>query len=112
MDILLHRLSNGVKIGQFSQEQTWNIYDMSPYEKIKPNYVREWLDDKKAKWKSMIEERINQAKAQGLIPEEEKVEARLSTKDRLAHLGINIGFIQGSIAISFIIIKPLCMTKF
>ena len=41
-DILIHRLSNGVKIGQFAQEEPWNIYDMTPYEQIKPKYVREW----------------------------------------------------------------------
>lgn len=46
-DILLHRLSTGVKIGQFYQEDLWNIYDMKPYDKIKPNYVREWIVAKK-----------------------------------------------------------------
>ena len=61
-DILLHRLSNGVKIGQFAQDNLWNIYDMSPYENIRPNYVREWLKLKKAKWFGMIEERISEAR--------------------------------------------------
>lgn len=61
-DILLHRLSNGVKIGQFAQDNLWNIYDMKPYEKIRPNYVREWLKLKKAKWFRMIEERISEAR--------------------------------------------------
>ena len=42
-DILLHRLSTGVKIGQFAQDELWNIFDMTPYDKIRPNYVREWL---------------------------------------------------------------------
>jgi len=28
-DILLHRLSNGVRIGQFAQDELWNIYDMT-----------------------------------------------------------------------------------
>ena len=46
-DILLHRLSTGVRIGQFYQEDLWNIYDMKPYDKIKPNYVREWIQAKK-----------------------------------------------------------------
>jgi hypothetical protein len=49
-DILLHRLSNGVRIGQFAQDELWNIYDMKPYDKIKPKYVREWLMEKKEKW--------------------------------------------------------------
>lgn len=42
-DILLHRLSNGVKIGQFYQDDLWNIYDMSAYEKIRPRYDKYWL---------------------------------------------------------------------
>lgn len=42
-DILLHRLSTGVRIGQFGQEDYWNIFDMTPYDKVRPRYVREWL---------------------------------------------------------------------
>ena len=82
-DILLHRLSNGVRIGQFAQDDLWNIYDMSPYEKIKPKYVREWLAIKKEKWMNMMQDRLMNAKKSGLLPEEEKVEIRLSTKDQL-----------------------------
>lgn len=41
-NINMHRLSNGVFIGQFGQARGWNIHDMSPYEKVKPRYVREW----------------------------------------------------------------------
>ena len=81
-DILLHRLSNGVRIGQFAQDDLWNIYDMSPYEKIRPNYVREWLQEKKRNWVNMITDRMLEAKRKGLITEEEsKVPVRLSTKD-------------------------------
>ena len=87
-DILLHRLSNGVKIGQFAQDEPWNIYDMTPYETIRPKYVREWLKAKKEKWIDLMQERILGAKKQGLIPEETKIEVRLSTKDRLKQLGI------------------------
>lgn len=65
---------------------------MKPFEKIRPVYVREWLDEKKQKWKAMMEDRIEQARRQGLIPEETKVEARLSTKERLKEIGINVGF--------------------
>ena len=61
-NILLHRLSDGVRIGQFHQEEPWNIYDMTPYQTIKPNYVREWLQEKKAKWLKIMDERINVAK--------------------------------------------------
>jgi len=56
---------------------------MKPYEKLRPNYVREWLEEKKKKWKALMEDRIEQARRQGLLPEESKVEVRLSTKDRL-----------------------------
>ena len=91
-DILLHRLSNGVRIGQFAQDDLWNIYDMSPYEKIRPNYVREWLQEKKRNWVNMITDRMLEAKRKGLITEEEsKVPVRLSTKDQLRAMGINLG---------------------
>ena len=53
-DILLHRLSNGVRIGQFYQEDLWNIYDMEPYDKIRPKYVREWLAVKKKNWMDLM----------------------------------------------------------
>lgn len=54
-DILLHRLSNGVKIGQFAQEEPWNVYDMGPYEGRRPNLVREWVKDKKKQMLSKVE---------------------------------------------------------
>ena len=55
---------------------------MSPYEKIRPNYVREWLQEKKRNWVNMITDRMLEAKRKGLITEEEsKVPVRLSTKD-------------------------------
>lgn len=41
-NINLHRLSNGVFIGQFGQKNGWNIHDMSPYENAKPRFVRDW----------------------------------------------------------------------
>jgi hypothetical protein len=41
-NINLHRLSNGVFIGQFGQSKGWNIHDMSPYDNVQPRYVREW----------------------------------------------------------------------
>ena len=87
-DILFHRLSNGVRIGQFGQDESWNIYDMSPYDRVKPRYVREWLQEKKKKWIDLMQQRILGAKKSGLIPEEEKIEVRLSTKDRLKQYGI------------------------
>ena len=81
-DILLHRMSNGVRVCQFNKDSLWNIYDMKPYEKIRPNYVREWLQQKKTKWFEMIHERIKLAKERGEIAEETKIpEVRLTTKD-------------------------------
>lgn len=82
-DILIHRLSNGVKIGQFAQEQPWNIFDMTPYEGIRPRYVREWLKQKKQKWLKLIDDRIADHRARGLLVEEESKipPVRLSTKD-------------------------------
>jgi hypothetical protein len=43
----------------------------------------------------MIDDRIEHARSNGLIPEETKVEVRLSTKDRLKQMGINVGFNDG-----------------
>ena len=91
-DILLHRLSNGVRIGQFAQDDLWNIYDMTPYEKVRPKYVREWLAIKKKNWMDLMEARLLNAKKSGLIPREQAVEVKLSTKDQLRALGININF--------------------
>lgn len=60
--MLLHRLSNGVKIGQFGQDELWNIYDMTNYEKIRPKYYNEWLKLKKAKWLKLMDDRIEEGR--------------------------------------------------
>ena len=97
-DILLHRLSTGVRIGQFGQEDYWNIFDMTPYDKVRPRYVREWLKLKKEKWLGLINARIDEMRAQGrLMEEESKIpEVRLSTKDQLSALGINVKMSDGN----------------
>ena len=41
-NINLHRLRDGVKIGQFGQASPWNLKDMSGYDKKRPSYVRQW----------------------------------------------------------------------
>lgn len=41
-NINLHRLDDGVKIGQFGQAHPWNLKDMSQYDGKKPSYVRQW----------------------------------------------------------------------
>lgn len=61
-DVLLHRLSNGVKIGQFGQDELWNIYDMSAFDKVRPNYYNEWLKLKKAKWLKLMDDRIEEGR--------------------------------------------------
>lgn len=69
---------------------------MAPYENIRPDYVRDWLTEKKTKWMGMITDRINLAKERGEIPEETKIpEVRLSTKEQLKALGINVNLSDG-----------------
>ena len=46
---------------------------MSPYEKLRPNYVRDWLVEKKKKWVALMDSRIADGKKRGLIPEESKI---------------------------------------
>lgn len=67
-DILLHRLSNGVRIGQFAQDDLWNIKDMYPYQGVRPRYVREWLAIKKEVWMNLMEKRLLNASKSGLVP--------------------------------------------
>ncbi len=65
---------------------------MSAYDKIKPKYDQTWLKQKKTKWIEIVSERLLHAKKSNLIGEEEsKMPVRLSTKDQLKALGINIG---------------------
>ena len=59
-NINLHRLSNGVFVGQFGQAKAWNIHDMSPYEGRKPRYVREWYLKLKAKMKTNKDKKANE----------------------------------------------------
>ena len=65
---------------------------MAPYDKVRPNYYREWLRLKKRSWVELIVNRLKEAHQKGLISEEEsKIEPKMSTKDRLKKLGINVG---------------------
>ncbi len=66
-NIFLHRLSNGVKICQFGQEHYWNIYDMTPYEKLVPNYERNFLNEKKAIVRDKMAAMFEKAKELGII---------------------------------------------
>jgi hypothetical protein len=84
-NILLHRLSNGQKVGQFGQS-TWNIYDMSTV-KRRPIYERKWFDSKKEIWKKFVKERIEEAKRKGLIDEFFKLNHKITEKDELKRLG-------------------------
>lgn len=88
-NILLHRLSNGVLVGQFGQEAYWNIYDLTPYQGVMPNYERNWFKQQKDNWRGKMTEVISKAKDQGLIKEEDMVEVRgSSTRDKLRSLGL------------------------
>ena len=71
---------------------------MTPYEGIRPHYVREWLNQKKQKWLKLIDDRIADHRAKGLLAEEESKmpPVRLSTKDRLKQMGININMSMSS----------------
>ena len=85
-NILLHRLSNGVKIGQFGQDAFWNIFDMTPYEaKTKrPNYVREWIQEKKVKWRDMIEAKLTNSGWKGVVDPKQVIK-----EGKLQEIGLN-----------------------
>ena len=80
-NVLLHRLSNGCKVGQFGQTN-WNIYDMSTCYRKRPNYVRDWFIQRKAEWKKFIEGKIKEAKAKGLLEIVGGEEFKLKTADK------------------------------
>ena len=63
-NINLHRLSNGVFVGQFGQATPWNINDMNPYKNRKPRYVREWYKKLKDRMKYLRDKRIAEEKAE------------------------------------------------
>lgn len=54
-NILLHKMSNGAKVGQFGQEGGWNIKDLTHLDKGRPNLVRNWFKTKKDKKKQRVE---------------------------------------------------------
>lgn len=85
-NILVHRVSSGVKIGQFNQDQIWNIHDMKPYANIRPNLEREWLKMKIQVWKKLVESRLAVARAKGLI--EADFDIKTVDKEKLIELGI------------------------
>lgn len=91
-NILLHRLSNGVLVGQFGQENYWNIYDMTPYDGVMPNFERNWFRQQKENWRNKLQEIVDKARAEGLIKDDEltKVTGR-STVEKLRQLGYNVG---------------------
>ena len=57
-NIMLHRLSNGVKIGHLGQETFWNIYDMSPFDRVRPKYVQEWFNERRDKFKVYVSNKL------------------------------------------------------
>ena len=57
-NIMLHRLSNGVKIGHLGQETFWNIYDMTPFDRVRPKYVQEWFNERRDKFKVYVSNKL------------------------------------------------------
>jgi len=68
-NILLHRISNGVKVGQFSQDKQWRIDDMSRHNG-KANIVREWIRERLSRWIKFLEERIKIGIEKEILEEE------------------------------------------
>jgi hypothetical protein len=88
-NVLFHRISNGVLVGKFSSEKSWNIEDMSEFEFRRPNMVREWLRSKIARWLKFLEEKVNEGKAAGVLDEETTVKTiKNIDKEKLKDLGI------------------------
>ena len=57
---------------------------------MRPNYVREWIKEKKDKWRKMIEDKIEVAKKQSLIPADAVIDPKKIIKEnRLAEIGLN-----------------------
>ena len=75
-NIFLHRLSNGVKICQFGQENYWNIYDMTPYQNILPNYERNFLAEKKQLVRERMHAMMLKAKELNMLPHDAKIEMK------------------------------------
>lgn len=70
MNILLHKMSNGARVGQFSQEASWNIRqlnDKASRRKMRPRYVPDWFKSKKDAWTNFVQEKITKARNEGLI---------------------------------------------
>ena len=65
---------------------------MSQYDPcvVRPNYVREWIKEKKDKWRKMIEDKIQEAKKQSIIAPDAVIDPKKIIKEgRLAEIGLN-----------------------
>jgi len=88
-NILLHRISSGVRIGQFNQEKLWKIKSMAEFDNKRPNLVSDWLRGKIKVWKEFLEERIRIAKERKLIDEEVTVKTvKNLDKEILEKIGV------------------------
>ena len=88
-NILLHRISSGVRVGQFNQEKLWKIKNMSEFDNKRPNLVRDWLRGKIKVWKEFLEEKIRIAKERRLIDEEVTVKTvKHIDKEILEKMGV------------------------
>lgn len=97
-NILLHRLSNGQRVGQFGQS-TWNIQDMTTIVGVKVNYVREWIQERLGLWFNSAMERVVIAKSKGLIDEIFEVDTKkgknsepsaLNDKEKMKAIGFEV----------------------
>lgn len=88
-NILLHRITSGVRIGQFNQEKLWKIKTMGEFDNKRPNLVSDWLRGKIKVWREFLEERIRIAKERKLIDEEVTVKTvKNLDKELLEKIGV------------------------
>lgn len=84
-NINLHRLKDGVKIGQFGQSTAWNLKDMSLYDKKRPNYVRQWY----LRLRSRMKE-LKAAREKKQAEEEAKLNEGATSATKLEKAAMNI----------------------
>lgn len=67
-------MSNGARVGQFSAEASWDIKTLnSPANrrKYRARYVPDWFRNKRESWKKFVSAKIDAAKKDGRINEDE-----------------------------------------
>lgn len=86
-NILLHRLSNGQRVGQFGQS-TWDVKEISTMRGIKVNYVREWIQGRMVEWRKHALDRVAEAVGKGLLEKPfEVTNANLNDRELMKKVG-------------------------